>query len=255
MRRELLSIGVLTLATMIVVVVVAVIPVTPPDAMSTITGSLHECDRGYCVDNRPIAFPVDDSDGSSTRDFDHDGRVRSLEEELKSSLGEQVVVEIGESEDVVAFNGVPVSAMGGGAPDADDQAGDQRTPTVQSGSIVGVLGQCGDGYCVGGIAVYFGPWWYLHHGIAPVDIDGDGVIGSPASELSGLLGSEIVVESSMGGEPMVVSVNGTAWTEPGVPPPWAGGPRFEPPEEDDGPPSFAESDGGGPPAGVGAPSG
>ena len=106
--------------------------------------------------------------------------------------------------------------------------------------LSGTLSQVERDYAVDGTPVSFGPFWFLGDAAAPADFDGDGVVGSMAEELAGLIGNvvDLQVEVDADGEADVFGINGSTYREQGVPPAWAGKPSWVP-----GPPPFAGTDG------------
>jgi|FLYL01.1.fsa_nt_gi hypothetical protein len=218
-----------------------------PPPLLTLEGTLTLCPTGHCVGNRPVEF------GDSALD---PKVASSLVDLIEPLIGSTVRVEVTrEGAEVYSLNGIPWPTQRG--PSATPATKSPRTPapgTPLGGdypdpadrlqTLEGTLTNCRENWCVDGVEVNFGPWWYLR--FTPVD---DGFDLPDTAHLIDLLASMVSRQVRVEVDPSnnVYSLNEKPWRPVGEKPPWAGGPFApkeaapEPPSE--GPPEKA----GGPP--------
>jgi hypothetical protein len=112
---------------------------------------------------------------------------------------------------VVALTSVSGAALAGlvGVPALAGSGSDGDLDAVR-----GVLQVCGDELCVDGLAVDFGPEHVLRQVVAQHDLDGDGAVEVLADEVTGLVGSRVLVEVRDGGDADVQTLNGMPYRTP-----------------------------------------
>jgi len=71
--------------------------------------------------------------------------------------------------------------------------------------MTGLLAGCGAGWCVDGVTLDVGPAAQLA-ATAAQDYDGDGVVETNTLELTGLIGTEVVLKVATDGAPVAVYV-------------------------------------------------
>lgn len=214
--------------------------------LQTVEGVLDRCHESLCVDDRPVDFgPRPQVGASAAHDFDGDGHVESMTDEMAGLVGSQVLLEVepdGRDRRVRVVNGltwlplvrpppwVEAPPMGPAAASPPARAVEVPSDGADaSGRLLeldGSLTRCGDEWCVGETALQVGPWWYLNTSPAGQDFDGDGELEVWAAELEGLTGETVVVEIDR--DLSLYRLNGSVWREPNQPPPWAGGPLSAP---------------------------
>jgi len=239
--------------------------------LATVRGELTACGDEHCVAGRVVDFGPAAAlrQVAAVHDFDRDGATGSLAEEVTGLVGTDVVLEVSGADEVHNVGGLPYRDKGEPAPWMDPDA--QRSPAdggsttgrhdgVTLHEINGTLERCGTDYCVGGEVVDFAPLWYLQSTSAGQDYDGDGVVGTLADEIAGLVGTSVVIQAEAGRFPDVHFLNGSHYRGGGdSPPAWAGGPfageKPGPPADlPSGAPDWAgRPDGTGPPSHAGRP--
>lgn len=106
-----------------------------------------------------------------------------------------------------------ISAVAGALAFSLLASGNDPTLTI----VAGALAMCDDeGFCIEGTALDFGDRSMLSETASRIDHDGDGVLGSRLDELTGLLGSLVVVEVGSGWG-TVYTLNGYPWRDLGDP--------------------------------------
>jgi hypothetical protein len=244
--------------------------------LMTVRGELTACGDVHCVSGRVVSFGPAAAlrQVAAVHDFDRDGATGSLAEEVAGLVGTDVVLEVvhhdGGADEVHNVGGLPYRDKGEPAPGTDP---DVQRPPADGGSttggrhdgvtlheISGTLERCGTDYCVGGEVVDFAPLWYLNSTSAGQDYDGDGVVGTLADEIAGLVGTSVDIQAEAGRFPDVHFLNGAHYRGGGdSPPAWAGGPfateKPGPPADlPSGAPAWAgRPDGVGPPSHAGRP--
>jgi hypothetical protein len=270
MRERLFVIGFVVIALGAAIAALTLFPSADVAAGATVTGELSHCGDGFCIDQQRVDFGSASNLAAepSVVDYDGDGTLGSVLDELLGLVGQTITVEMGPDETVVSLNSLPwpppanTTTSDSTAPPSSTTlasttsstepsrsttttAGPTPTndPTTQTTSppattpttvpptgepvLQGVLERCDPSMCVGGQAVYFGPWWFLTSGTSLADLDGDGVFGTPIDELDSVAGTTVVVELLPDtSQPSAVTVNGQEWRPRAGPPPWAGGPSF-----------------------------
>lgn len=212
-----------------------------PPPLLTLEGTLTLCPTGHCVAGEPVEF------GSTDR-----GAASSLIDMIEPLIGSKVRVEVTQKgAEVYSLNGIPWPTQHG--PSATSATSSPPTASTAPGgdhgaspaterlqTLEGTLTNCRENWCVDGVEVNFGPWWYLQFtatGADPAD----------STYLINLLESMVSREVRVEVDPSnnVYSLNEKPWRPVGEKPPWAGGPfasdEASPKQPPKGPPE------GGPP--------
>lgn len=205
-------------------------------ALTTISGVLEPCGGDYCLGDSVADFGQRShlETTMSEVDFDGDGTIEALAEEVDGLVGQHVTLEVEPGRRAVhvdVVNGLGWPEHSGVPPEAPVPAGGDDGPQVTT-TIRGAFLRCGEGYCIGDATLHFGPWWYLDSTRSGQDFDDDGTVETSAEELDGLISQYVTLDVKVGPRKTdVYAINGLPWREAiGGPPPWAGGPlRREPP--------------------------
>lgn len=229
----------LTAAPLLVVVGVAAFSrENGPPPLVTVSGTLNHCGDRFCVDETVVDFGPDWYLGEAwaRHDFDGDGVLDQLGQELSGLLGQDVTLETDRGDldaDVYTIDGMPFRAADGELPSPARDEGVGATTAVDpttpeptgDGELTGALKRCGERLCVDSIELDVGPYWYQQQTVAPADLDGDGQRSTITEELTGLLGATVHLDVTVDGdEADVLAIDGNVYRDSRSPPPWVGGP-------------------------------
>lgn len=208
-----------------------------PPRLATMNSTLERCGDRFCMAGTIVDFGPDWylTEAEAAHDFDRDGQLSNVADELDGLVGTAVTVETDDGPidaDVFTIDGLPYRSLDGELPpprraSRTATTGSHRTAGVatRQTQVSGRLERCGDDYCVGDITADLGPHWYLARTISERDYDQDGHRGLLVHELAGLLGTAVVLYGGGGADDVVVSrINGLAYRDIRAPPPWEGGP-------------------------------
>lgn len=203
----------------------------PP--LRTMTGTLAACEPQYCIGETIVDFGPSWylADATARHDFDDDGGVTSLGEEITGLVGTRVTLETDDGPldaDVFTVNGLPLRSATGELP-APRRPSPAHLPagadTSRQVKLTGAVQRCGDDYCIGDTVTDFGPLWFRERARSPIDLDDDGQRSLLSEELSGLVGRRVRISGlADAGKVAVLKVDGDQYRHERDPPPWAGGP-------------------------------